>query len=86
MDPRIDPVMLNWFRFHPATTITGPQHDELRAHFRALAEVLLIRLPGSPDKTVALRKRAFGEDAASSISKNTSRWGGGYVSVGGSRI
>ena len=23
MDPRIDPVMLNWFRFHPATTITG---------------------------------------------------------------
>jgi hypothetical protein len=56
MDPRIDPVMLNWFRFHPATTITGPQHDELRAHFRALAEVLLIRLPGSPDKTVALRK------------------------------
>ena len=47
---------LNWFRFHPATAVTGPIHDRIRAQFRSVALTLVDKLPDGPDKTVALRK------------------------------
>lgn len=52
----LEPDVLNWFRYHPATEITGPQHDDVRLRFRELAGHLLDALPDGPDKTLALRK------------------------------
>lgn len=49
-------AMLNWFRFHPATAVTGPIHDQIRVGYRKLAEKMLELLPEGPDRTLALRK------------------------------
>lgn len=46
----------SWFTYHPATPITGPIHDNIRATFRAAAHGLIDLLPEGPDKTLALRK------------------------------
>jgi len=51
-----DDDVVNWFRFHPATPITGPIHDAIRVGFRSLAIDLLKLLPSSPDRTLAMRK------------------------------
>lgn len=44
------------FGFHPATPVTGPQHDEVRAKCRELAEFLNRSLPDSREKSLALTK------------------------------
>jgi hypothetical protein len=48
-------TVLNWFRFHPATPVTGPIHEIIRDEYRDLAQFLLTNLPDGADKTVALR-------------------------------
>lgn len=47
---------LNWFEFHPATEVTGPKHDAVRAKFKQLARFLQKELPAGPDQTIAIRK------------------------------
>lgn len=49
-------TVTNWFEYHPATAVTGPLHDSVRADFRKLASDLYDQLPEGPDKTLALRK------------------------------
>jgi len=51
-----DETIIGWFKFHPATAVTGPMHDDVRVHFRDLAKRLLNTLPAGPDRTLALRK------------------------------
>jgi hypothetical protein len=44
----------NRFGFHPATAETGPQHDAVRAKFRALAHDLSCSLPNGRHQSLAL--------------------------------
>lgn len=46
---------LDRFRFHPATAITGPKHEEVRRKFRRLARILVDDLPPSVETEQALR-------------------------------
>lgn len=44
----------NRFKFHPATEVTGPQHDAVRADFLRLALKLHKALPDGRQKSLAL--------------------------------
>lgn len=46
---------LQRFRFHPATSITGPKHEEIRLRFRLLAAMLIDDLPPSVEADQCLR-------------------------------
>ena len=42
------------FRFHPATSATGPKHEEIRDKHRELALWVLANLPDSRERSLAL--------------------------------
>lgn len=42
------------FTFHPATDVTGPLHDAVRLHHRALAQFIEGSLPASRERSLAL--------------------------------
>jgi type I restriction-modification system DNA methylase subunit len=42
------------FNFHPATEVTGPQHDEVRRQHRELAEFIITNVPYSREQSLAL--------------------------------
>lgn len=44
----------NRFGFHPATAQTGPQHDAVRAAYRAMARYLVETLPGGRHQALAI--------------------------------
>lgn len=44
----------NRFSFHPATEVTGPQHDQIRVLFGTLAQELLKFTPASREQSLAL--------------------------------
>ena len=44
----------NRFRFHPATKVTGPKHDEVRNTLRAVALWVLDDIPPSRERSLAL--------------------------------
>jgi hypothetical protein len=44
----------NRFGYHPATEVTGPQHDATRAAFRTLAHMMTSTLPEGRHKALCL--------------------------------
>jgi hypothetical protein len=46
----------NAFRFHPATPVTGPQHDAVRTLMRGTAVALVQLVPESVEQHVALER------------------------------
>lgn len=46
--------ILNRFRFHPATEVTGPMHDDVRTLFEGVAAVVLDRVPTGRHQSLAL--------------------------------
>ncbi len=44
------------FTFHPATDITGPQHDKVREEFQRLAAFLVYNVPVGREQSLALTK------------------------------
>jgi hypothetical protein len=42
------------FEFHPATIVTGPMHDSLRAEIRKTADYILSNIPSGRHQSLAL--------------------------------
>jgi hypothetical protein len=60
------------FDFHPATPVTGPQHEHTRNEYRRVAETMQRTLPESREKSLAftaLEESLFWANAA--IARNT---------------
>lgn len=55
-----DEPMLRWFRYDHLR----PEFQEMPALYSALARTVCVRLPRSPERTVALRKLLESKDAA----------------------
>ncbi len=50
------PDLENMFGYHPATAITGPQHDRVREVCRTAAEEIVRLVQPSPERTTAINK------------------------------
>lgn len=48
--------VLQRFDFHAATEVTGPQHTDIRALHKELAQEILNRVPDSRERALALTK------------------------------
>jgi hypothetical protein len=46
--------ILHRFRYHPATEVTGPAHDETRAGYLGLAEYVIDHIPPGRHQSLAL--------------------------------
>lgn len=42
------------FEFHPATPVTGPQHDSIRGHALGFAQAIAERVPVGRHRSLAL--------------------------------
>lgn len=59
-DARLDDRMLKWFE----RDMTSPTTMDLTDGFKAMAEMMVLRIANGPERTVALRKLLEAKDAA----------------------